>query len=176
MVVFCLASQNGHAADANVVWYGKPWVAPAAAIRTVAVIVTAILFFVLEAWAGITFKILSDAPLFLWTLVVFAVIWALSIIDLVVCWASNSYVLRQDGLEIRSGIISLRSFIVTPNGFGDLIVSQSLGGRVFGYGDLVVNSQGERATKLVMVRVPFERADAVRKIMGKPIVRVEGPV
>jgi uncharacterized membrane protein YdbT with pleckstrin-like domain len=171
--VFCLTSPSGSVVDAGVLWFGKPWVAPVAAIRTVTIFIFAILFFVLEAWTGITYVLVAGAPVFLWTIVSFTVIWALSMIDLLVCWASNSYNLRQDGLEIRRGIISLHSFIVTPNGFGDLIVNQSLGGRIFGYGDLVVNSQGERATRLVLVRSPFERADAVREIMGKPIVRLE---
>lgn len=82
--------------------------------------------------------------------------------------------LRQDGLEIRNGIIRLHSFVVTPSGFMDLSVYQSLGGRIFGYGDLTVNSQGERETKLVLVHATFTVADTMRDIMGKPIVRVEG--
>ena len=88
---------------------------------------------------------------------------------------SNTYVLRQDGLETRKGIIRLRSFVVTPSGFGDLLVYQSVGGRIFGYGEITVNSQGERQTKLVLVRSPFDAANTIRDIMGKPIVRVENP-
>ena len=68
----------------------------------------------------------------------------------------------------------MHSFVVTPAGFGDLMVYQSVGGRIFGYGDVTVNSQGERETKLVLVRGPFAVADTIRDIMGKPIVRVEG--
>jgi hypothetical protein len=88
--------------------------------------------------------------------------------------ASNTYVLRQDGLEVRRGIIRLHSFVVTPSGFGDLMLYQSVGGRIFGYGDLTVNSQGERETKLLLVLSPFKVAETIRDIMGKPIVRVEG--
>lgn len=97
----------------------------------------------------------------------------MSLFDLLIFWVSNSYVLRQDGLEVRRGIIRLHSFVVTPSGFGDLLVYQSLGGRIFGYGNLTVNSQGERQTKLRLVRSPFTVADTMRDIMGKPIVRVE---
>lgn len=97
-------------------------------------------------------------------------------VELLIFRFSNSYVLRQDGLEIRRGIIRLHSFVVTPAGFGDLLVYQGVGGRIFGYGDLTVNSQGERQTKLVLVRAPFMVADTIRDIMGKPIVRVEGHV
>ena len=97
-------------------------------------------------------------------------------VDLLFFRASNSYILRQDGLEIRRGIVRLHSFVVTPSGFGDLMVYQSVGGRIFGYGDITVNSQGERETKLMLVRQPFVIADAMRDIMGKPIVRVENHV
>jgi hypothetical protein len=97
-------------------------------------------------------------------------------LKLLIFRASNTYVLRQDGLEIRHGIIRLHSFVVTPTGFGDLMVYQSIGGRIFGYGDLTVNSQGERETKLLLVRSPFKVADTIRDIMGKPIVRVESHV
>ena len=65
---------------------------------------------------------------------------------------------------------------VTPSGFGDLLVYQSIGGRIFGYGDVTVNTQGERETKLLLVRGPFAVADTMRDILGKPIVRVENHV
>jgi len=97
-------------------------------------------------------------------------------LGLLVFRASNHYILRQDGLEIRRGIIRLHSFVVTPAGFGDLLVYQSVGGRIFGYGDITVNSQGERQTKLLLVHAPFNVADTIRDIMGKPIVRVDGQV
>jgi hypothetical protein len=85
-------------------------------------------------------------------------------------------VLQQNGLEIRQDIIRLHSFVVTPAGFGDLMVYQSVGGRIFGYGDLTVNSQGERETKLVLVRGPFAVAKTIRDIIGNPIVRLEDHV
>jgi hypothetical protein len=88
-------------------------------------------------------------------------------------WASNTYVLQEDGIEIRRGIVRLHSFVVTPMGFGDLLVYQGLGGRIFGYGDITVNSQGERQTKLLRVRSPFTVANTIRDIMGKPLVRVD---
>ena len=112
---------------------------------------------------------LVGLPVFAWTILVFVVIWLFSMLGLLVFWASHTYVLRQDGIEIRRGIIRLHSFVVTPMGFGDLLVYQSVGGRIFGYGDITVNSQGERQTKLVLVRSPFAVADTIRDIMGKPL-------
>jgi uncharacterized membrane protein YdbT with pleckstrin-like domain len=127
-------------------------------------------------FAGVALIVVAGLTVYLWTLLAFALIWIFSLLDLLIFWASHNYVLRQDGLEIRRGIIRLHSFVVTPSGFGDLMVYQSLGGRIFGYGELTVNSQGERQTKLSLVRSPFTTADTIRDIMGKPIVRVEDRV
>ncbi len=156
-----------------VVWVGKPWVAPAIIIRTIIVIIVTVLFLWLELFSGIALANLVSTPVYLWTFLVFGVIWLFVVLQLLIFRASNTYVLRQDGLEIRRGIIRLHSFVVTPSGFGDLLVYQSLGGRIFDYGDITVNSQGERETKLLLVRAPFKTADTIRDIMGKPIVRVE---
>jgi uncharacterized membrane protein YdbT with pleckstrin-like domain len=166
----------GHVQHGQAVWVGKPWVVPAAIIRTVTVIIVTIVFLFLEAYLDAFSYYLVGLPLWAWTVLVFAVIWLLSMLNLLVFRASNNYILRQDGLEIRRGIIRLHSFVVTPAGFGDLLVYQSVGGRIFGYGDITVNSQGERQTELLLVRAPFAVADTIRDIMGKPIVRVDSHV
>ena len=166
----------GHVQRGQAVWIGKPWVVPAAVIRTVIVFIFAIIFLFLEFYFGAFSYYLVVLPLWAWTTLVFAVIWLVSMLGLLVFWASNNYILRQDGLEIRRGIIRLHSFVVTPAGFGDLLVYQSVGGRIFGYGDITVNSQGERQTKLLIVRAPFAVAATIRDIMGKPIVRVDSHV
>jgi uncharacterized membrane protein YdbT with pleckstrin-like domain len=169
-------SSAGHFSRGQTVWVGKPWIAPTSIIRTVTVLIFAIIFLFLELHFGAFSYYLVGLPLWAWTILVFAVIWLLSMLGLLVFRASNNYILRQDGLEIRRGIIRLHSFVVTPAGFGDLLVYQSVGGRIFGYGDITVNSQGERQTKLLLVRAPFDVADTIRDIMGKPIVRVDGQV
>jgi len=169
-------SSDKHVQHGVVVWLGKPWVVPAAIVRTVTVFVVAVIFLWLEIYAGVAFSYMAGLAVATWTLLAFGVIWLLSMLKLLIFRASNTYVLRQDGLEIRHGIIRLHSFVVTPTGFGDLMVYQSIGGRIFGYGDLTVNSQGERETKLLLVRSPFKVADTIRDIMGKPIVRVESHV
>jgi hypothetical protein len=169
-------SSDKHVQHGVVVWLGKPWVVPAAIVRTVTVFVVAVIFLWLEIYAGVAFSYMAGLAVATWTLLAFGVIWLLSMLKLLIFRASNTYVLRQDGLEIRHGIIRLHSFVVTPSGFGDLMVYQSIGGRIFGYGDLTVNSQGERETKLLLVRSPFKVADTIRDIMGKPIVRVESHV
>jgi uncharacterized membrane protein YdbT with pleckstrin-like domain len=136
-------------------------------------VLAALLVLFLEMLVGVALIVVTGLTVFLWTLLLFTLIWIVSLLDLLFFWVSHSYLLRQDGLEIRRGIIRLHSFVVTPSGFGDLMVYQSLGGRIFGYGEITVNSQGERQTKLRLVRSPFTTADTIRDIMGKPIVRVE---
>lgn len=160
----------------EVVWAGKPWIAPAAIVRTVTVIVLSILFLSLEFYSGGSSLSLIGLPVWAWTILLFGLIWLISMLELLVFRASNNYILRQDGLEVKRGILRLHSFVVTPSGFGDLLVYQSIGGRIFGYGDLTVNSQGERETRLRLVRHPYNVADTMRDIMGKPIVRVEGHI
>jgi uncharacterized membrane protein YdbT with pleckstrin-like domain len=172
---FRLASAR-HIEHGDIIWYGKPWVIPVAIVRSITVFLIGTLFIVLEFYAGVTSLLLAVLPLWAWTIIVFTLIWAASMVELLIFWASNRYILRQDGLERRSGIIRLHSFVVTPSGFGDLLLYQSIGGRIFGYGDLTVNSQGERQTKLLYVREPFKIADIIRDVMGKPIVRVDKQV
>jgi uncharacterized membrane protein YdbT with pleckstrin-like domain len=174
--VFCLISTSRSVAHSIVVWHGKPWIVPAAIIRTISLIVFSILFLSLEYYSGQASFSLLGLPVWAWTLLLFVVIWLVSLLELLVFYLSNSYILRQDGLEVKRGILRLHSFVVTPSGFGDLLVYQSIGGRIFGYGDLTVNSQGERETRLRLVRQPYVVADTMRDIMGKPIVRVEGHV
>jgi uncharacterized membrane protein YdbT with pleckstrin-like domain len=176
MVVFQLTSNSRQLAHGDVVWAGKPWITPAVIIRTVTVIVVTIPFLWLELYFGAAFTGLVGLPIWAWTFLAFSLIWLISMLEILVFRASNTYTLRQDGLEIKRGIIRLHSFVVTPSGFGDLSVYQSIGGRIFGFGDLIVNSQGERETKLRLVRHPFKVADTLRDIMGKPIVRVEGRI
>jgi membrane protein YdbS with pleckstrin-like domain len=162
--------------SSDIVWQGKPWIVPAVIIRTITFIVVAIIFVWLEIYSSVAFTKLAVLPIFAWTILVFAMIWLVSMLELLIFKASHTYTLRQDGLEIRNGIVRLHSFVVTPAGFGDLLVDQSIGGRIFGYGNITVNSQGERQTKLELVHGPFKVADTMRDIMGKPIVRVEGHV
>jgi uncharacterized membrane protein YdbT with pleckstrin-like domain len=151
-------------------------VVPAAVIRTAAVVLAAAGVLFLETYVGLAGFLLAGLPLYVWTLLAFGLVWAAGMAGLLVFYASNSYMLRRDGLEVRRGIIRLHSFVVTPSGFGDLLLYQGIGGRIFGYGDLTVNSQGNRQTKLSLVRSPYKTAETIRDVMGKPIFRAENHV
>ena len=157
----------------DVIWAGKPYVTPAAVTRTIIVFALAILLVILEFYLNVAQLSFWLFPLYVWTIVIFIGIWIVSLFGLLILRASHTYTLRRDSLEVRRGILNLQSFVVTPQGFGDLTVCQPVVGRIFSYGDILVNSQGERQTKLRLVHSPFKVADAIREIMGKPIVRVE---
>jgi hypothetical protein len=157
----------------DVVWVGKPYITPVAAVRTVNVFVFTILFVLLEFYLNVAQLKLWILPLDFWTILILIVIWIISLFGLLILRASHTYTLRGDAIEVRRGILRLQSFVVTPQGFGDLMVYQSIGGRIFSYGDILVNSQGERQTRLRLVQSPFKVADTIRDIMGKPIVRLE---
>jgi uncharacterized membrane protein YdbT with pleckstrin-like domain len=171
-----LTSNSNQTTHSDVVWYGKPWVVSAAIVRTITVILLSILFLSLEFFSGGASAGLLGLPVWAWTLLAFSLIWLVNMLELLVFRATNTYELRQDGLEVKRGILKLHSFVVTPPGFGDLLVCQSIGGRIFGYGELTVNSLGGRETKLRLVRSPAEVAGMIQDVMGKPIVGVEGRV
>jgi hypothetical protein len=91
--------------------------------------------------------------------------------------ASKTYVLHDDSLEMRSGILSSRAFVVSPSGFSDLEVFKSVTGRMMDSGDIVIRTQSEtdNVKKMHMVRHPFNVADQIREVMARPIVKIEGP-
>ena len=89
---------------------------------------------------------------------------------------SNKYVLRNDSLEIRSGIASLTSFIITSSGFSDLEVHQSLFERAIDAGEIEIFSESEKniSRKMVKVRHPRKIAEQIRFVMARPMVRLDG--
>lgn len=157
----------------DIVWSGKPWITPALEVRTVSVILVLFVVLFIESLTGVINSSLVFMPVWLLTITIFGILWVVAIFHLILLRASHTYILRQEGLEVKCGILRLQKFIVTPQGFGDLIVNQSIGGRILDYGDLIVDSQGEQKTRLQLVHKPNYVADRMREIMGKPIVRIE---
>jgi hypothetical protein len=76
-------------------------------------------------------------------------------------------------LEIRSGILATKSFVIAPSGFADLQVNRSISGRIVGSGDIIIRSQSESNALMVRVREPLKVAEQIRKVMSRPIVRLE---
>lgn len=126
-----------------------------------------------ELFLGVAFINFGGLPIYVWTLIVLMIGWLISLLHIVYLRFTNLYTLRRDSLEIRTGLITLHSFLVTPYGFSDLEVHQSLSGRIFRYGKVIVHSQSERTTELLFIRSPFSVAERIRAVMSKPSVRVD---
>jgi uncharacterized membrane protein YdbT with pleckstrin-like domain len=117
-----------------------------------------------------------NIPLTLWTDLIFFLIWVFSLIHLLVLRASKTYVLRNDSLEIRTGILTSRSFVVAASGFADMEVTKSIVGRILNVGDITIRTQDERGADKIMqtIRNPMKVSDQIREVMSKPLVRIEG--
>lgn len=159
----------------SVVWAGKPWIAPEAIVRSIFVLVIGCLVLWFEISYNFLFLQFVSFTLFDLTLLFFVCVWLASLAQLVVFWASNTYVLWEDKLEVKQGIMKLRLLTVTPKVFVDLTLNQTIGGWLFGYGDLMVNCQGMPQTRLGFLRSPFLTANTLRHVMGKPFVKMESP-
>ncbi len=161
-----------------VLWKGKPWILPAAIGRTIVVVVIA----AIAIWLEIYFNVADQQPLFdinltLWTIAAFFIIWILSLIHLLLLRISNAYTLRNDSLEIKTGILTSKSFAIASSGFSDLEVVRSISDRIINSGDIIIRTQSETDSdrRLRRVRDPLKVADQIREVMARPIVRIENP-
>jgi uncharacterized membrane protein YdbT with pleckstrin-like domain len=161
--------------SSRVLWKGKPWITPAAVSRTVFVIVVAAAVVLLEFFFRVQQYSFLSLSLVLWTGFLFVLIWAFSLLHLLVLRASNTYVLRNDSLEIRTGILTSRSFAVAASGFADMEVTKSIVGRILNFGDIIVRTQDESRGDRIMQRIrdPEKVGTQLREVMSRPIVRME---
>jgi uncharacterized membrane protein YdbT with pleckstrin-like domain len=161
-----------------VLWTGKPWITPAVVARTIIVIVVAIAAILLEliVQSRTSLPSMPLMPLTLWTAFAFFLIWVASLVHLLLVWASKTYVLRNDSLEIRTGILTSRSFVVAASGFADMEVTKSIVGRILNFGDIIIRTQDESGADKVMhtIRNPMKVSGQIREVMSKPMVRIEG--
>jgi uncharacterized membrane protein YdbT with pleckstrin-like domain len=183
----------GSSNSRSVLWTGKPWILPGVLARSILIVVAAVVVFWLEFLFGVAYEtiaslfasvqallsvpIISSLPIILWTVLAFFLIWAFSIVHLLLLRASNTYILHDDSLEIRTGILNSRAFVVSPSGFSDLEVFRSIIGRIMNSGDMIIHTQSETDSirKLVRVRNPLKVADQIREVVARPIVRIDGP-
>ncbi|HXX87390.1 MAG TPA: PH domain-containing protein [Candidatus Acidoferrum sp.] len=159
---------------AGVLWKGRPWIFPNLLGSSVLLIVIAPLVSWLEFYfriAGLT--LFLNMSTLLWTMLAIFLVWLVSLARLVALSASQIYILRDDSLEVRSGIISSKSFIIAPTGFSDLEVTRSLSSRILKTGDITVRTQGEKEIRMVRVNNSLMVADRIREVMAKPVVRLE---
>lgn len=159
----------------SMLWVGRPWILPAAVARTIVVIVVGALIIWLEFATGTANDTIFGFSTVLWTALVFLVVWLISLAGFLVERATNLYTLKNDSLEIQSGIATSRSVVLVASGFSDLEVVRGIAGRIFGYGDIVIRMQSERDSQKVMAKIrdPLKVGEQIRYVMGRPVVRVE---
>jgi membrane protein YdbS with pleckstrin-like domain len=158
----------------SALWTGRPWILPNALVRTILILALAILIIWLEVYFGAAFPAILGMPIWALTLLLFIVVWLVTLIPLLLLRSSNKYTLRSESLEVKTGIASLKSFILSPSGFSDLEVAQSVIGRILNYGDITIHTQSDRTATIKMVKDPNKVANHIRDVMGRPIVRIEG--
>ena len=154
-------------------WKDRPWIFPSLLGVSVLALVVASLVGWLELYFNVAYTPFLNVPTLLWTTLAVFFFWMVSVTRSVVLSASHAYILRSDGLEVRSGIISSRSFVMAPTGFSDLEVTRSISQRILNTGDITVRTQGEKDIRLVRVKNPMIVAGRIREVMARPVVRLE---
>jgi hypothetical protein len=160
----------------EVVWSARPWIIPTIALRSIVILAGLIVIIAFELNWGLAFNDFFGLPIYEWTVIGVAVAWFSNVSDQVIYWVSHVYTLEKFGLENRVGVVDLEEIMITPQIFSDLVVKQSVGGKLFGYGQILVKFGGGRKTTLYYVRSPFRVADMIRKVLGRPVVGFEQSV
>jgi len=160
----------------STLWTGKPWILPAVVARSILIIVVAVAVSWIEFFFDVAQKPFLNVWLILWTGLLFFVVWVLSIVRLLLLRASNTYILRNDSLEIRTGILTSKSFVVAASGFADMEVTRSISGRIMNFGDIAIRTQDESGAdkKITKIRDPMRVGNQIREVMARPTVRMEG--
>ena len=158
-------------AVSRTLWSGRPWVLPAVLGRSIAVIAVAVFAFWLEFLFGVAYFSVPIMPVTVWTSLALLIAWVASVIRPLLLRASNSYSLMDDGLEVKVGIVTSKSFAVSPAGFSDLEVVRSVSARIVNSGNIVIRTQGDSDIRMERVRSPLKVAAQIREVMGRPFVR-----
>ena len=160
--------------QARALWTGKPWILPNVLTRTVLIIAVAIALFWFEFYLNRAYEALLTIPIIAWTGLILSLVWLLSLPRLLALRASNTYILRNDGIEVRNGIFTSKSFVISPAGFSDLEVTRSVAARIVNSGNIIIRTQGENDVRMEKVRDPLKVANMIREVMARPTVRIEG--
>jgi uncharacterized membrane protein YdbT with pleckstrin-like domain len=159
----------------SIIWEGEPWIFPRLVFRSI--LIVAIFFAVLwvELFLGVAGETFLRIPIILWTGLSLFVVWVISILNLLWIKASNEYVLRKASLEIKTGVVTTKAFVIAPSGFANMEVVRTLTSRILNTGDIIIRTQDEPYgdKKMVMIYDAEGVADKIRNVMSKPLVRLE---
>ena len=157
---------NGDGNDEGVIWVIRPWIIPSLVEETIMAIVVFITSLFVELYFGVAdTSILGSSFITLTGLALFS-IWLINAFHLLLVRSSTQFVLRKNGIEIRKGIINKGSFIASPSSPSDVVVMQSIVGKILGSGEIFIRIWGEGGGEIKMrrIRSPFIIADDIRRV------------
>lgn len=159
------------------VWRGRPWITPYVVVRTIFLTIIASGVLYLESSMNIIYRNVSsyDIQLLFLTIIAFLIIWFIWELNLLVLRATNLYVLREDSLEIKTGLLTTKTSVIVPTGFSDLELIRSITSRIYGTGDIMIKIQSERdfTKRMIKVRDPTRVANMIRNVMARQFVRLD---
>jgi uncharacterized membrane protein YdbT with pleckstrin-like domain len=114
-------------------------------------------------------------PILAWTLIVFFVLYILSLFNLLILWGTHSYVLMDDSLEIKVGLIPINTSMIVSTGFSDLEFIRSITSRLLNTGDILIRTQSERnfTKSMVMVKDAPRIANMIREVIARQIFKMD---
>jgi len=157
---------KGNGNDDEVIWTSRPWIIPSLLEETIMAFIVFIISLFVELIFGVTYiSILGEQFITLTGLGLLS-IWLINAFHLILVRSSSQYVLRRNGLEMTTGIFKKRSFTVSPSSSPDIVVMQSIIGKILGSGEIFIRIWGEggREIRMSRVRNPSILAEDIRKI------------
>ena len=157
----------------EIIWHGRPWVAPNLILRTIFIIAIAIPISWLEFKLAIAMQSIFGIQIIMLTFFLFLLIWVITMSGLLLLRASNSYALRKEGLEVKTGLIGTKVFMLAPAGFSDLEITRSALQRIVGTGNITIRTESEREVEIKQIHNPVEVASILKETLTKPVFKLE---
>jgi len=161
-------NHNGADNEDEVIWSIKPWIIPSLAEETTMVVVVFLVSFFAEGYFGSAFTPIPGVRLVVWTGLGLALIWIINALHLLLVRSKSRFTLTRDCLKIQTGILIRETIIVSPLNFSEVIVIQSIMGKIMGSGEMFVRFHEDRVREGKMSRVqnPFLVERDIRRIMA----------
>ena len=157
---------KGNGNDDEVIWTSRPWIIPSLLEETIMAFIVFIISLFVELIFGVAYISILGEQFITLTGLCLLLIWLINAFHLILVRSSSQYVLRRNGFEMTTGIFKRRSFKVSPSSSPDIVVMQSIIGKILGSGEIFIRIWGEggREIRMSRVRNPSILAEDIRKI------------
>jgi uncharacterized membrane protein YdbT with pleckstrin-like domain len=157
---------KGNSNDDEVIWTSRPWIIPSLLEETTMAFIVFIISLFVELIFGVAYISILGEQFITLTGLCLLFIWLINAFHLILVRSSSQYVLRRNGFEMTTGIFKKRSFTVSPSSSPDIVVMQSIIGKILGSGEIFIRIWGEggREIRMGRVRNPSILAEDIRKI------------